>query len=335
MAAYAGNEAIAARRASASGLCSLAPSPDAPPPAPAVVRRVDAFDRAAGAAVLACEGTPGSAGPCSARLQLRSMRRGLEIVALGARRLHLDEDAYLILNAGSGATSRYAGDGPAPLAVAFDAARLAEALATPAEALEGGVAPAGAPVFLEHLRPRGDAVGRVLRQLERALRGADADALDELLARLLDAALASERALRGRRERIDSVKPATRAELLRRVLLASDFMLGHYDQPLRLQDIADAARLSRFHLVRLFRQTHGVTPREYLLAKRLTVAGRLLRETRCDLSEIALRCGFGTRCSLFRHLQRQLGAGGRGLRGAAPEAAGPPAAGSLACLTAA
>ena len=81
-----------------------------------------------------------------------------------------------------------------------------------------------------------------------------------------------------------------------------------------MPDIAAAASLSRFHLVRLFRQVHGVTPHAHLLAKRMTVAERLLAQTRLDINEIAVRAGFGTRWSLFRQLRKRRGAGGEALR---------------------
>ena len=122
------------------------------------------------------------------------------------------------------------------------------------------------------------------------------------------------RELQRRSLRIASVKAATRHELLRRVLLAADFIWSNYEQAITLDDIAGAARLSRFHLVRLFRQVHGVTPHGYLIAKRLAVAERMLAGTQLDLNDIALRAGFGTRWSLFRHLRRRRGAGGDALR---------------------
>jgi transcriptional regulator GlxA family with amidase domain len=172
--------------------------------------------------------------------------------------------------------------------------------------------------FLEHLRPHGDAVTARLASIGRALAEGQRDGARQQAELLLSDAIDAECALRARAERIASVKPATRRELLRRVLLAADFMLGHYREPIRLEQIADAARLSRFHLVRLFHRVQGVTPHEFLLAKRLTVARRLLGQTHCDLAEIAARSGFGTRCSLFRHLHKQLGAGGRRLRSPMP-----------------
>lgn len=103
-------------------------------------------------------------------------------------------------------------------------------------------------------------------------------------------------------------------------MLATDFIHSHYELPLQLDDMAQAARLSRFHLTRLFRQVLGVTPHAFLLNKRLSVARRLLTNCDSDLNRIAIDSGFGNRWSLFRSLQAQHGVGGQALR----EARGAP-----------
>ena len=65
-------------------------------------------------------------------------------------------------------------------------------------------------------------------------------------------------------------RAATRREILRRVLLATDFIHSNYDKPLMLGDMARAAFLSRHHFLRLFKHIHEVTPHEYLQRKRTT-----------------------------------------------------------------
>jgi AraC family transcriptional regulator len=269
--------------------------------------------------ILACQCRPMSIGPADARLCIKQMRRGIEEHRLAQRRLTLDEDAYLILNGCARGSSVYRGDGIAwPFAVFFGRDMLAQALTDPLpdDAGDDGAASARSFGFLEHLRPHGDDASRRLRLIARQVDAGLEDPLwyEEQLIGLLRSALMRERELQRRSHRIASVKAATRHELLRRVLLAADFIWSNYEQAITLDDIAGAARLSRFHLVRLFRQVQGVTPHGYLMAKRLAVAERMLAGTQLDLNDIALRAGFGTRWSLFRELRRRRGAGGEALR---------------------
>ena len=111
-----------------------------------------------------------------------------------------------------------------------------------------------------------------------------------------------------------STKKSTRDELLKRVNVAADFICSHYAAPITLTDIAAAAALSKFHLVRLFRQIHGASPHQFLTRKRLAAAGRLLDRPELSLDDVALLSGFGTRWSLFRQLRRTTGEGGAALR---------------------
>lgn len=65
----------------------------------------------------------------------------------------------------------------------------------------------------------------------------------------------------------------------------------HFRGPLPLDRLANEACLSKYHLLRLFRQQTGVTPHEYLIHRRLSEARRLIFE-RKSLTEVTLEVGF-------------------------------------------
>ena len=71
---------------------------------------------------------------------------------------------------------------------------------------------------------------------------------------------------------LDAVRPATRAELLRRVDRATDFLLSEYTQPFSLDAVAAAAHLSKYHLVRLFRAFTGLPPGQSLRSSEIKIA---------------------------------------------------------------
>ena len=243
---------------------------------------------------------PGADGP-----SLRTMRRGVELVGCGTRRLRLDADTYLVTNGATTEASAHDGDASvSPLLIAFRRD-------TPA------VPPFA---FVETLLPRSGAVGHHLQQIEHALQAGPVDPMwwDERIVLLHGAVIDAEQLLQARAGTIESLKPATRRELLRRVLLASDFIQSNYERPITLDQIAAAARLSRFHLVRQFRRVHGLTPHDYLTAKRVAAALRLLSQTQLGLDDVAAHCGLGTRSSLFRQLRSRQGRSASALRGGEP-----------------
>jgi len=65
------------------------------------------------------------------------------------------------------------------------------------------------------------------------------------------------------------------------------------DQPLGLDDLADVARMSKYHFLRTFRQVLGVTPYQLLLNMRMRRAAVALRTTSASIAAIAFASGFG------------------------------------------
>jgi AraC-like DNA-binding protein len=93
-------------------------------------------------------------------------------------------------------------------------------------------------------------------------------------------------------EQIASVRASTRDELYRRLHRARDFMVACLDQPITLEDIARVACLSPNHLLRTFKQVFRQTPHQFLTAKRLEAASKLLVRTDLSICDVCLSVGF-------------------------------------------
>jgi AraC-like DNA-binding protein len=76
------------------------------------------------------------------------------------------------------------------------------------------------------------------------------------------------------------------APLPRHLLRAKDLADARYFEPLDVNDMANAAALSRAHFSREFRRAFGESPHAYLLTRRLERAAALLRTT--DKSVISI-----------------------------------------------
>lgn len=111
--------------------------------------------------------------------------------------------------------------------------------------------------------------------------------------------------LRGGSQRERSQPRARKASV--KVGRAAQFMKDNLSRPIRLQDIAEAACTSPFHLCRIFSEEFGTTPYSYLQERRLSEAKRLLLETGFGLDEIAFRTGFASAGSLGGALRRRYG----------------------------
>ena len=76
------------------------------------------------------------------------------------------------------------------------------------------------------------------------------------------------------------------------VFAAIDYIEGHLSDTPALEDIADAALCSKFHLNRVFRDVVGVPLHVYLKRRRLTEAARLLAFSAMPILDIALESGY-------------------------------------------
>ncbi|GAA4535399.1 AraC family transcriptional regulator [Amycolatopsis samaneae] len=93
-----------------------------------------------------------------------------------------------------------------------------------------------------------------------------------------------------------------------RVRAAVALMRERLADPITLAEIAGEVHLSVFHLVRVFKDTTGVTPYRFLTRLRIEEAKRLLRETELPVAQIALRCGFASPGALSTAFLRHIGA---------------------------
>lgn len=84
---------------------------------------------------------------------------------------------------------------------------------------------------------------------------------------------------------------------------ARDLADQSYAGPLTLEDLAAAANLSKYHFLRLFKATYGMTPMEYVSLRRIERAQDLLRATNLTVTEVCFAVGFsslGSFSSRFR-----------------------------------
>ncbi|MDF3057639.1 MAG: hypothetical protein K0R17_1854 [Rariglobus sp.] len=74
--------------------------------------------------------------------------------------------------------------------------------------------------------------------------------------------------------------------------LATDFINRNYAKPLSLDDVAKAADVSVSHLHMLFREQLGESPHQYLIQKRLRIAGHALATGNQSIKALAAEVGY-------------------------------------------
>lgn len=156
-------------------------------------------------------------------------------------------------------------------------------------------------------RPSGPVLALMNAIATRCSAGANNDAWYAEQTALLFAQLLDEQHADGAGA-ITATKPATRAELARRIERSVQLILECYgNAALSLDDMARTACISRFHFVRIFKEAKGATPMQFLTGVRMDAARRLLRHSKATVGDVAAAIGYADRAAFVRSFKRRFG----------------------------
>jgi AraC family transcriptional regulator len=106
-------------------------------------------------------------------------------------------------------------------------------------------------------------------------------------------------------------QPSLDPRRLRRVL---DYVEDRLAESISLEDLANEACLSPFHFARLFRQSIGLAPHQYLTERRIRRAQEMIVRGGASLTEVAMDTGFGSQASFCRAFRKATGASPKAYR---------------------
>ncbi|MFN3667564.1 MAG: helix-turn-helix domain-containing protein, partial [Sediminibacterium sp.] len=122
------------------------------------------------------------------------------------------------------------------------------------------------------------------------------ETLYEILVRLLE----NDRQIIKAAEKIPSIKHATRTEILKRLILAVDYIHSYYDKDLTLGELASVSCFSKFHFLRLFKIVFNKTPYQFINEVKIQHAKSLLLHSQQDIISISRALGFRDASSFSR-----------------------------------
>ena len=93
----------------------------------------------------------------------------------------------------------------------------------------------------------------------------------------------------------------------RALLKATDYIKDRLNQSIKIRDLAAFLGISQFHFSRLFKQSTGKTPHQYVIEQRIELAKRLLKKEDRAIADIALDCGFSSQSHFGQHFRKATG----------------------------
>ena len=90
------------------------------------------------------------------------------------------------------------------------------------------------------------------------------------------------------------------------LLQVTDYINDCLTQTIKVQNMASSLGISRFHFSRLFKQTTGMSPHQYVMQQRIELAKQLLKQD-LTVADIALECGFNSHSHLGKYFRAVAG----------------------------
>ena len=129
----------------------------------------------------------------------------------------------------------------------------------------------------------------------------------ELMAEILQYLMQDASREFNKMSRLQSKKPSTRRELLKRANIGLDYIHGQDLLAFDLDDVSQECGLSKFHFIRVFKEVHGLTPTQYAARLIEKKARRLVVESKLDFQTIAISLGFSELSAFTRFFKRETG----------------------------
>lgn len=103
------------------------------------------------------------------------------------------------------------------------------------------------------------------------------------------------------------VQPRTDGLPTQRLHLVLDYIHSYLDQPLQLAELAAVAGMSQYHFCRLFKQSIGIPPYQYVLQQRMEKAKELLHQGKHTIADVALLVGCTDQSRFAKHFRKHFG----------------------------
>lgn len=145
-------------------------------------------------------------------------------------------------------------------------------------------------LFDKHME---SAINQLVEELEKKEKG-----YKQIVTKLLDVLL-----IRARRKNFDAAELFNFDDGISTVYPAIEHIAQHYQEEIRMAELADKCNMSLTQFRRKFEQITGITPLKYLISMRLRMASILLCHTDRKVADIAYDVGYNTLSSFNRHFK--------------------------------
>ena len=255
---------------------------------------------------------PDVKGPFSFFLNLK----GNSLCSVDRQTTRIDEETYFVSNRSQSYTLRVeeTSGGTETFNIHFGeffSESVLHSLVTPADRiLDAGTAKQLSPLsFFNQLHHRDATFNALIRAILTSYQETGHNKLrfEEQMTSLLSYHLQQHRRIAETVDNLPPVRKATRVELYKRLSRAMDVLRSGFCGEISLDQLAAEASLSKYHFLRLFRTTYGLSPYQYIQHLRIEKARLLLSGSVISITDLAGLLGFDNSQSFSRLFYQRVG----------------------------
>ena len=84
-------------------------------------------------------------------------------------------------------------------------------------------------------------------------------------------------------------------------------MEQNFQRDLTVEELADVCKLNRSYFSKVFKESMGCPPQEFLIRMRLSKATELMKTSRSSIGDIAVACGYPNQLHFSRAFKKRYG----------------------------
>ena len=240
-------------------------------------------------------------------LSIKIVHSGQECYTVDQRKYALEDNAFLIVNANESLTTNVDTSGTTQGVCIYPPSDLVQgACLSLSNALETPATDATTPHFTSRsnqLEGSGKTAAFLRKNLPLVTAQPSTADFEMFYLQLASALVYDQSQLNGKLKQLTQIKKHTQEELYRRLELCKTYLMDNVYEKVSVDELAEIACMSKFHLIRNFKALYGTSPYQFLLHEKLKTAQQLMQQS-FSMTDIALQVGFSDSKNLKKALKK-------------------------------
>jgi AraC family transcriptional regulator len=149
------------------------------------------------------------------------------------------------------------------------------------------------PLFFENINPvHQNAVGNKLQELHKKIEADEVTLTKEWFFDLVEKIIFQEYKNYIALENINSIRPATKKEILKRLHVANEYIKENFLIIENIKEVATHCCMSEYHFFRRFKEVYKTTPLQTITNYKMNLAKELLKHQSLQVTDIASICNY-------------------------------------------